>query len=69
MTRDWNEMEKCLKCDLLSAGLTIGFDETLYSVDETAGEVRLGVSVLSGTLSSDVVVKVITMERSARGRH
>ena len=49
------------------AGVTIGFDESVYSVGEGAGQVVLGVSVLTGTLSSDLVVSVITMERSATG--
>ena len=50
--------------------MTIGFDETLYSVDEASGEVGLGVSILSGTLSDNlVVVRVTTMERTATGKH
>lgn len=38
-------------------------------MDESTGEVTLGVSILSGTPSENIAVRVITMERSAEGRH
>ena len=45
----------------------IGFEETLYTIDESAGVVTVSVAVLSGSLSSDVAVRLITRDGSARG--
>ena len=49
-------------------GVQIGFEEVLYSVDESAGEVTLGVAILSGGLSSEVVVRLSTGDSSATGK-
>ena len=51
------------------AAVQIGFEETLYTIDESAGVVTVSVAVLSGSLSSDVAVAVrlITRDGSARG--
>ena len=49
-------------------GVQIGFEEVLYSVDESAGEVTLGVVILSGGLSSEVVVRLSTGDSSATGK-
>lgn len=47
--------------------MQIGFEETQYTVNESFGEVTVSVAVLSGDLSSDVVVRLDTTERSAEG--
>lgn len=46
----------------------IGFEEMLYFVDESAGEITVSVGVLSGTLSGDVMVQVNTNDNSAAGK-
>ena len=46
--------------------MVIGFGEIEYSVVETTGQVVLNVVVLSGQLSQDVVVRLNTIEDSAR---
>ena len=45
----------------------IGFNEPDYRVDESDGEVVLAVKLLSGVLSSDVVVILETEDGSAQG--
>ena len=52
---------------LLSIGVTIGFVETLYSVDENDGSIVVTVAVLSGELSEDVVVGFNTQDDTATG--
>ena len=51
-----------------AAAVTVGFDQTVYTVSESDGEVILNVAVLSGQLSSDFVVRVDTMPSSAEGK-
>ena len=51
----------------IPAAVQIGYEETLYTIDESAGEVTVSVAVLSGSLSSDVVVQLVTRDGSARG--
>ena len=46
--------------------VTIGFEEMLYSVLETAGRVVVPV-LLDGELSSDVTVRITTQDGSATG--
>ena len=46
----------------------IGFEETLYTVREDEGTVEVDVAVLSGTLSSDVVVTMVTSDADAEGK-
>lgn len=45
----------------------IGFERIHYSVRETAGQVTLSVAVLSGSLSDEVVIRINTHDRSAKG--
>lgn len=45
----------------------IGFERIHYSVRETAGRVILSVAVLSGSLSDEVVIRINTQDRSAKG--
>ena len=40
--------------------VTIGFDQTIYSVRENAGSVTVSVSVISGTISQDVIITLST---------
>ena len=49
------------------AGIIIGFVEMDYSVAETDSTVEVEVAVLSGSLSSDVVVQLDTLDSSAIG--
>ena len=46
----------------------IGFEETLYTVSEDDGTAVVNVAVLSGTLSSDVVVTLETSDDDAAGK-
>ena len=47
--------------------VTIGFENTFYSVDESSGSLTVDVAVLSGDLSRDVVVRFDTRRDSATG--
>ena len=49
------------------ADVVIGFMETDYTVAETEGTVELQVAVLSGSLSSDVTVRLDTIPGTAKG--
>ena len=40
--------------------VTIGFNQTTYSVREDAGSVTVSVSVISGTISEDVIITLST---------
>ena len=53
---------------MMSLGVSIGFRETEYSVDEASGAVLVSVEVLSGQLSGDVVVRLNTNQNTATGR-
>ena len=46
----------------------IGFEEILYMVNEADGQVVLSVAVLSGQLSSDVLIRINTEDNSAVGK-
>ena len=48
-------------------GLIISFEEEVYTVNEADGEVTVSVAVLSGVLSSDVVVRMDTKDGNAKG--
>ena len=49
--------------------VTIGFDQTIYSVRENAGSVTVSVSVMNGTISQDVIITLSTAPGgSATGR-
>ena len=52
-----------------SIGVTIGFVETSYSVDESDGSAVVTVAVLSGELSDDVVVGFVTLDDTAIGEY
>ena len=39
---------------------TIGFNQSTYSVHEDAGSVTVSVSVISGTISQDVIITLST---------
>ena len=41
--------------------VTIGFNQTTYSVSEDAGSVTVSVSVMSGTISQDVIITLSTV--------
>ena len=45
--------------------MTIGFDESVYSVDEDASQVVVDVVVLDGELTSNVEVELNTQDGSA----
>lgn len=47
--------------------MQIGFGETTYIVDESAGKAIVTASILTGSISDDIVVEFKTMERSAEG--
>ena len=53
-----------LSCHISAA--TIGFERTSHTVDEDNGPVIVGVAVLSGSLSRDVVVRFNTEDDTAR---
>ena len=46
--------------------MQIGFEETLYRVSESAGQVQLGVAVLFGALSSDIILSLDTSDGTAQ---
>ena len=48
--------------------VVIGFEQTIYTVDEGSGPATVSVAVLSGQLSSNVVVRLDTTQRSAEGK-
>ena len=50
------------------AGVVIGFDDMLYFVDESAGEVVVSVGVISGTLSDEVTIQLTQTSDSAAGQ-
>ena len=41
--------------------VTFGFNQTTYSVREDAGSVTVNVSVISGTISQDVIITLSTV--------
>lgn len=45
--------------------MTIGFENTLYTVRELEGQAVVGVAILDGNLSQDVVVAVNTEDETA----
>ena len=45
----------------------IGFDESIYYVDESAENAMVTVRLLSGRLSSDVLVRLTTEDNTAQG--
>ena len=68
MIVSFNQIYKPAECILSpSAGVTIGFVETEYSVDEDDGSALVTVAVLSGELSEDVVVGFNTQDDTATG--
>ena len=54
-------------CIYYYAGVQIGFQQTLYSVDESTGLVVLSVRVLSGILTNEVIVELNTNQDTAIG--
>ena len=54
-------LDNCNGCSYPTIVLvTIGFDQTTYSVREDAGNVTISVSVMSGTPVGDVIVTLLT---------
>ena len=49
------------------AGVVIGFEDRLFLVEESANEVAVTVSVLSGSLSGEAKVQLTTTAGSATG--
>lgn len=47
----------------------IGFERTVYTVDENDGEVVVSVAVLEGEVTGDVVVQFTTPSGSARCKY
>ena len=47
----------------------IGFEQSLYSVDEGAGRAVLAIAVISGTLSGDVIINFETTDATAQGTY
>ena len=54
-------------CIYYYAGVQIGFQQILYSVDESTGLVVLSVRVLSGILTNEVIVELNTNQDTAIG--
>lgn len=54
-------------CNFTVAGVVIGFDQTLYQVNEDAGQAVVNVVVRMGTLRRPVVVNVFTADDTALG--
>ena len=54
-------------CQIVLLGLIISFEEEVYTVNEADGEVTVSVALLSGVLSSDVVVRMDTKDGNAKG--
>ena len=50
-----------------SVGVTIGFLETSYTANEGDDEVLVRVGILSGELSEDVTVTLMTQDDTATG--
>lgn len=48
--------------------MVIGFEQPLYSVNESAGSVSIGVVVQDGQLRRSVIVTVLTEDGTAQGR-
>ena len=57
-----------LICFYIFLVVQIGFEEILYMVNEADGQVVLSVAVLSGQLSSDVLIRINTADNSAVGK-
>lgn len=55
----------CRQFVYCSTGVTIGFENTLIEDDELKGQVVVGVAILAGNLSQDVVVAVNTVDGAA----
>lgn len=53
---------------LLFAVVVIGFEQELYSVGESDGQVNIAVAVMNGQLQRPVMVTLVTMEGSALGK-
>ena len=49
-------------------GVTIGFNSTVYSVSEGNGSVSVTVSIQSGTLARNAIVRVYSGDGSAQYR-
>ena len=55
-------------CNLSSLAVTVMFSQSLYTVDEDAGSIQIGL-VLSNVSSTDVTVEVFSTDRSATGEY
>jgi len=51
-----------------SIAITVRFNQSLYSVDENAGQARLTL-VFSGLSSTDTIVSVFNTDGSATGKY
>ena len=54
---------------LTPTGVVIGFEQMLYTVNEAAGSINVGVVVRNGQLRRSVVVTVSTEDGTAQGMH
>ena len=52
----------------LYTAVTIGFNATLYSVNECDGQVTIAIAVLNGTLRRRVVLHLSTIDLTANGK-
>ena len=58
----------CYLCVIyVCIGVVIGFEDMLYFVDESEGEVIVNIAVLTGTLSSEVTVQLTQNPDTATG--
>ena len=53
------------KSILLSLALVIGFEPSTYTVLESVGDAELEVVIISGSLETDIVVRLTTADDSA----
>ena len=51
---------------VIFSDVVIGFEKTMYTVEED-GQVSVDVSVLEGSLSGEVLVRIMTRDGSATG--
>ena len=63
------ELHLCLLCSGLSAGLTIGTEQSLYTIREDEGSLEVCIDVLLGSIpSSDTyIISYTTTESAAEG--
>ena len=50
-------------------GITIGFEQTIYSVGEDGGSIEVCAAIRNGTLQTSVVVTMATVDDTAVGAY